>query len=239
MVKSLTQSNTTTKSALWNVIGVYAANSQTGCCLGSGIPGDFIETDFNGTALGVVLTYGPVCGKVDIWIDNQEITQIDTYNDDFELDVISLVKTDLSDGPHVAHIQVSGVSSSQSQGIFVYVHGIVVSQRDNALPTVVVGNNNTPLTVLINGANLIGTLPDVVAAAVATPISSLSVNCRAVCVRSLKANAASIRVGDSNVSASRGDEISPGDAISLGVNNLNSVYIFGNGTDKVSITYIF
>ena len=84
----------------------------------------------------------------------------------------------------------------------------------------------------------IGTIADVTAAAAATQITATSTACRSVCVRSLAANTGSIRVGDSNVGASRGEELSPGDAVVLAVSNVNLVYVRGNATDKVSVTYV-
>ena len=84
----------------------------------------------------------------------------------------------------------------------------------------------------------IGTIADVTAAAAATQITATSTACRSVCVRSLAANSAAIRVGDSNVTASRGIELSPGDAVVLAISNVDLAYVYGNGADKVSVTYV-
>ena len=90
----------------------------------------------------------------------------------------------------------------------------------------------------LNPASSIGTLADVTAAASATQLTSSSTACKAVLVVSLAANTGKIRVGDSNVSASRGAELSAGDAVVLMVSNVNLVYVFGNASDKVSVTYV-
>jgi hypothetical protein len=94
------------------------------------------------------------------------------------------------------------------------------------------------ITADIAPCTAIGTIADVTAAAAATQLTANSTACRSVVVRSLGANTGSIRVGDSNVGASRGEELSPGDAVVLAVNNVNLVYVRGNGTDKVSVTYV-
>ena len=84
----------------------------------------------------------------------------------------------------------------------------------------------------------IGTLADVTAAASATQLTATSTTCQSVIVRSLAANTGKIRVGASNVSASRGAEISAGDAVILDIDNVNKVYVYGNASDKVSVTYV-
>jgi hypothetical protein len=91
---------------------------------------------------------------------------------------------------------------------------------------------------LLQPASSIGTLADVTAAAAATQLVVASTPCKAVVVRSLAANTGNIRVGDSSVTASRGAELSAGDAVVIVIDNVNKVYIFGNGTDKVSIMYV-
>ena len=90
----------------------------------------------------------------------------------------------------------------------------------------------------LNPASSIGTLADVTAAASATQLTSSNTPCKAVLVVSLAANTGKIRVGDSNVTASRGAELSAGDAVVLMVSNVNLVYVFGNASDKVSVTYV-
>lgn len=87
-------------------------------------------------------------------------------------------------------------------------------------------------------AEAIADITDLVAAAAATQLIAGSTPCRAVTVTSLAANAAPIRVGGATVAVNRGAEINPGDSITLGVNNVNLVYVFGNGADLVSITYV-
>ena len=84
----------------------------------------------------------------------------------------------------------------------------------------------------------IGTLADVTAAASATQLIAASTACLSVMVRSLAANTGKIRVGDSNITASRGVEISAGDAVILDIDNVNKVYVYGNAADKVSVTYV-
>jgi len=87
-------------------------------------------------------------------------------------------------------------------------------------------------------ATSIGTLADVTAAASATQVTASSTPCKAVVVRALAANTGVIRVGNVDVTASRGKELSAGDDVVLAVNNVNLVYIFGNASDKVSISYV-
>ena len=84
----------------------------------------------------------------------------------------------------------------------------------------------------------INVLADVTAAAAATQLIAASTPCRAVVVRALRANTGNVRVGGAMVLVGSGAELSAGDSISLAVSNVNLVYIFGNGTDKVSITYV-
>jgi hypothetical protein len=94
------------------------------------------------------------------------------------------------------------------------------------------------LFLKLSAATAIATLADVTAAAAATRLIVGSTPCTSVVVRSLAANTGKIRVGDANVTASRGAELSAGDSIVLQVNNVNLVYVFGNASDKVSITYV-
>ena len=104
--------------------------------------------------------------------------------------------------------------------------------------TALSGRDITGDLALLQPASAIGTLADVTAAASATQLIVASTACKAVIVRSLAANTSTIRVGDSNVSASRGAELSKGDAIILAVDNVNKVYVYGNASDKVSIAYV-
>lgn len=87
-------------------------------------------------------------------------------------------------------------------------------------------------------AGAISVLADVVAAAAATQLIAASTPCRAVVVRALRANTGNVRVGGAGVLVGSGAELSAGDSISLAINNVNLVYIFGNGTDSVSVTYV-
>ncbi len=50
--------------------------------------------------------------------------------------------------------------------------------------------------------------------------------------------AATLRIGDVNISASRGMPLDPGTPITLKVTNTNLIYVFGNGTDKVSVMFV-
>lgn len=87
-------------------------------------------------------------------------------------------------------------------------------------------------------AATIGVLADVVAAAAATQLTAASTPCRAVVVRALRANTGNVRVGGAGVLVGSGAELSAGDSVSLAVSNVNLIYVFGNGTDKCSITYV-
>ena len=104
--------------------------------------------------------------------------------------------------------------------------------------TALTGRDISGDLALLQPASAIGTLADVTAAAAATQLVVASTPCKGVAVESLAANTGTIRVGDSSVSASRGVEMSKGDAVVLDVTNVNLVYVYGNGTDKVSITYV-
>jgi hypothetical protein len=84
----------------------------------------------------------------------------------------------------------------------------------------------------------IGVIADVTAAAGATQLIAASTPCKCVLVTSLAANTGLIRVGDANVTASKGGELTPGNSIPIEISNVNKVYVFGNGTDKVSIVYV-
>lgn len=84
----------------------------------------------------------------------------------------------------------------------------------------------------------IGTLADLTGNSAAQQFVAGSTPCQAVCVRALVINAGQVRVGDGSVSASRGDELSGGDAIVLAIDNVNKGYFYGVSPDKVSITYV-
>jgi hypothetical protein len=84
----------------------------------------------------------------------------------------------------------------------------------------------------------IGTLADVTAAASATQLTANSTPCKTVTVKALAGNTGKVRVGDSNVTASRGHELSKDQAIDIVVNNVNLIYVFGNASDKVSVIYV-
>jgi len=81
-----------------------------------------------------------------------------------------------------------------------------------------------------------GTLPDVTATGPATPLPSLE--CHSAVIQAMHGNIGYVRVGDSNTGAARGYELFQGEPIAITVNNLNEVYIYGNGTDKVAVLYI-
>ena len=104
--------------------------------------------------------------------------------------------------------------------------------------TALTGRDISSDLALLQPASAIGTIADVTAAASATQLIAASTPCKGVAVVSLAANTGKIRVGDSNVSASRGVEMSKGDAVVLDVDNVNKVYVYGNAADKVSITYV-
>lgn len=104
--------------------------------------------------------------------------------------------------------------------------------------TALTGRNISLDLALLQPASAIGTLADVTAAAAPTQIVVASTPCKSVIVESLAANTGTIRIGDSNVSATRGVEMSKGDAAVIDVDNVNKVYVFGNATDKVSVTYV-
>lgn len=87
-------------------------------------------------------------------------------------------------------------------------------------------------------ASALADIADVTAAASATQVTASNLPCRAVIVRALAANTSVVRVGGSTVTASRGAELSKGDAVVLDIDNVNKVYVFGNATDKVSIAYV-
>jgi hypothetical protein len=84
----------------------------------------------------------------------------------------------------------------------------------------------------------IGTLADVTAAASATQLTAPSTPCKTVTVCALSTNTGIVRVGDANVSASRGHELTAGKPVDIVIDNVNRVYVFGNATDKVSVVYV-
>jgi hypothetical protein len=91
---------------------------------------------------------------------------------------------------------------------------------------------------VLQTATAIGTLADVTAAASATRLTANSTPCKTVTVKALAGNTNKVRVGDSNVTASRGHELSKDQAVDIVVNNVNLIYVFGNASDKVSVIYV-
>jgi len=89
-----------------------------------------------------------------------------------------------------------------------------------------------------NPATSIGSVADVTPNGSTVQLTAASTPCKAVLVRALAANSAKARVGDSNTGASRGAELSAGDAVVISVNNVNLVYVYATGTDKVSAIYV-
>ena len=108
------------------------------------------------------------------------------------------------------------------------------------IDTSALASQTTLVSILtyLQTATAIGTIADVTAAASATRLIVASTPCKSVVVRSLNANTGKIRVGDTNVTVSRGAELSAGDTIVLSISDVNLVYVFGNASDKVSITYV-
>jgi len=47
-----------------------------------------------------------------------------------------------------------------------------------------------------------------------------------------------VRVGDSSISANQGTPLVPGTPILIYCNNLKLIYLFGNGSDIVSVAYV-
>lgn len=87
----------------------------------------------------------------------------------------------------------------------------------------------------------IETIPDITPAGAATPLSATGI--KATWVKFV-ASGSSIRVGDANVGASRGLNIPTGVLVNFdrldvhqGFYDLSRLYVYGTGTDKVSITY--
>jgi len=90
----------------------------------------------------------------------------------------------------------------------------------------------------LDPATAIGTLEDLTGNSAAQQFIAASTPCVAVVIRALAGNTGQIRVGDANVSATRGAELSAGDAIVLAINNVNLGYFYGVSPNKVSITYV-
>jgi hypothetical protein len=84
----------------------------------------------------------------------------------------------------------------------------------------------------------VGTLPDITPGNATTRLTTDSIPCKAVLVRALTANSGKIRVGDSNTGAARGAEMGAGDTYVFSVENVNLLYVYGTGTDKVSVSYV-
>ena len=101
-----------------------------------------------------------------------------------------------------------------------------------------VREQNPLSTIAITPPTAIGTISDLTGNSAAQQIIAASTPCKAVVVRALAGNASVCRVGDGNVSASRGAELSGGDSLMLAVNNVNLVYFYGVSPDKVSVTYV-
>lgn len=97
-----------------------------------------------------------------------------------------------------------------------------------------------PLTsadiVSVAPATATGTIADVTGNSAAQQLGNNA--CKAAVIRALAANTGNIRVGDSNVSASRGAELAPGDSIYLNISNTNLVYVYGVSPDKWSVTFV-
>lgn len=90
--------------------------------------------------------------------------------------------------------------------------------------------------VSVAPATATGTIADVTGNSGAQQLGANS--CKAMIVRALAANAGVIRVGDANVSVSRGAELSAGDSIYLNISNTNLVYVYGVSPDKWSIIFV-
>lgn len=89
----------------------------------------------------------------------------------------------------------------------------------------------------------ISTLPDQVCPVTATPLPSNP--CSQVTIVALPNNTGDgssgnpwVRVGGKNIGATEGTPLTPGTPAIIHVNNTNLIYIFGNGTDKVAITWV-
>jgi hypothetical protein len=90
----------------------------------------------------------------------------------------------------------------------------------------------------VQPATTISDLADVTAGNSATRLIVTSTPCKAVVIRALAANSSTVRVGSSTITSSRGAELSAGDAVVLAVDNVNLVYVIGNASDKVSVSYV-
>jgi hypothetical protein len=102
----------------------------------------------------------------------------------------------------------------------------------------IVNSITNPITSTESPATTIGTIADVTPNGSTVQVTVASTPCKAVCIRALAANSGKMRVGDSSTGAARGTELSAGDAIILSVSNVNLVYVYGTGTNKVSVTYV-
>jgi len=135
-------------------------------------------------------------------------------------------------------VPVEGTVSIKNVDQTVTVSGTVSTEVTKWGGTALTGRDISLDLAYLDPCTSIGTLADVTAAAVATRLIVASTPCKSVVVKALAANTGNIRIGDANVTASRGDDLNAGDGITLAVSDVNLVYIFGNGTDKVSITYV-
>jgi hypothetical protein len=94
----------------------------------------------------------------------------------------------------------------------------------------VTGGPATPTTI--------GTLADLTGNSAAQRLIVGSTPCKVLLVRALAANTGQVRVGDSNVSASRGAELSATDFVVVPIDDVNKAYFYGVSPDKVSVTYV-
>jgi len=107
----------------------------------------------------------------------------------------------------------------------------------NSLP-VAIASDQSAVAVTVPIPSAVGTLADLTGNSGAQQLIAASTACKAVLIRALAANTGNARVGDSNVSASRGAEIAAGDSVVLSIDNVNKVYFYAVSPDKVSITYV-
>jgi hypothetical protein len=100
------------------------------------------------------------------------------------------------------------------------------------------------------GVAVAGTLADITGTSAAKQLTATSTSARWVMVVALRANGATVRIGDSLVSASRGAEVAPGGGYFMppmpvdprgsaneSAYDLSRVYFYGASPDKVSVTY--
>jgi hypothetical protein len=116
----------------------------------------------------------------------------------------------------------------------------ILAKLDVALSTraLEAGGNLAAILTALTTPTTVGTLADLTGNAGAQQLVAGATACKAVIVRALAANTTTVRVGDANVSASRGAEITAGDAVVIGIDNVNKVYFFAAATAKVSVTYV-